>query len=142
MIILVLESLRQFSNLEHGRRHQPLPLMSMEDNLKFNQKIKGKKNYDKYKNYDAIEVPYADAIPSDFQGIMGVPISFLEKYNPEQFEIIGSNLTHGIPMSKVAKKGTFVQGGPSFYTDNGDGTFKRIYTRILIQHKKIKGRKK
>jgi len=124
-----------FTNLEHGRRHQPLPLMSMKDNLKFNQKIKDKKNYDKYKNYDAIEVPFADAIPSDYKGTMGVPISFLEKYNPKQFEIIGSNLTHGIPMSKVAKKGTFVQGGPSFYTDNGDGTFKRIYTRILIKHK-------
>jgi hypothetical protein len=128
-----------FTNLEHGRRHQPLPLMSMEDNLKFNNKIKGKKKYDKYKNYDAIEVPSADAIPSDYNGVMGVPISFLEKYNPEQFKIIGSNLTHGAPMSAVAKKGTFVQGGPSFYTSNGDGTFKRIYTRLLIKHKKIKG---
>ncbi len=125
-----------FTNLEHGRRHQPLQLMSMEDNIKFNQKMKGKKNYEKYSNYDAIEVPFADAIPSDYKGVMGVPISFLEKYNPKQFEIIGSNLTHGIPMSKVAKKGTFVQGGPSFYTGKGDGTFKRIYTRILIKHKK------
>ena len=41
-------------------------------------------------------------------------------------------------MSSVAKKGTFAQGGPSFYTDNGDGTFKRIYTRVLIKHKNIK----
>ena len=125
-----------FTNLEHGRRHQPLPLMSMEDNLKFNQKMKSKKDYDKYNNYDAIEVPFADAIPSDYKGAMGVPISFLDKYNPEQFEIVGSNLTHGVPMSEVAKKGTFSQGGPSFYTDNGDGTFKRIYTRILIKRKK------
>src|SRR3989338_7674328 len=125
-----------FTNLEHGRRHQKLSLMSLEDNLKFNQKMKGNKDYDKYSNYDAIEVPFADAIPSDYKGAMGVPISFLEKYNPEQFEIIGSNLTHGVPMSEFAKKGTFAQGGLSFYTDNGDGTFKRIYTRILIKHKK------
>jgi hypothetical protein len=129
-----------FTNIDHGRRHQPMPLMTMEDNLKFSKhkEIKGKKSYDTYTNFDAIEVPFADAIPSDYDGLMGVPISFLDKYCPEQFDIIGSNLTHGIPMSKVAKKGTFAQGGPSFYTDNGDGTFRRIYTRILIKHKNVK----
>ena len=77
-----------FSNLEHGRRHQPLPLMTMADNIKFNKKLKGKK-YQKYDNYDAIEVPYTDAIPNDYDGVMGVPISFLDKYCPEQFEIVG-----------------------------------------------------
>ena len=129
-----------FTNLDHGRRHQPLPLMSMDDNLKYSKhkEIKGKESYDRYDNYDAIEVSFTDAIPSDYNGVMGVPISFLDKYCPEQFEIIGSNLTHGIPMSEIAKKGTFAQGGPSFYTANGDGTFKRIYTRILIKHKNIK----
>lgn len=129
-----------YTNLDHGRRHQPLPLMTMEDNLKFSKhkEIKGRKSYDIYTNFNAIEVPFADAIPSDYDGIMGVPVSFLDKYCPEQFEIIGSNLTHGIRMSELAKKGTFAQGGPSFYTDNGDGTYKRIYTRILIKHKKIK----
>lgn len=128
-----------FTNLDHGRRHQPLPLMTMEDNLKFSKhkEIKGKELYEKYSNFDAIEVPFTDAIPSDYDGMMGVPISFLDKYCPEQFEILGSNLTHGIPMSEIAKKGTFAQGGPSFYTDNGDGTFKRIYTRVLIKHKNI-----
>jgi len=44
-------------------------------------------------------------------------------------------------MSKIAKKGTYSQGGPSFYMDNDDGTFKRIYTRILIKHKRIKRKK-
>ncbi len=79
-----------FTNLEHGRRHQPLPLMTMADNLKFSKhkEIRGKKSYDRYDNYDAIEVPFTDAIPSDYDGLMGVPISFLDKYNPEQFEII------------------------------------------------------
>ena len=125
-----------FTNIEHGRRHQPLSLMSFQDNIRFNKKIK-KNGYQKYKNFDAIEIPFADAIPSDYKGFMGVPISFLDKYCPEQFEIIGSNLTHGIPMSEVAEKGTFAQGGPSFYTDNNDGTFNRIYTRILIRHKNI-----
>ena len=78
-----------FTNLEHGRRHQPLQLMTMADNIKFSKhkEIKGKA-YQKYDNYDAIEVPYTDAIPSDYEGVMGVPISFLDKYCPEQFEIV------------------------------------------------------
>lgn len=75
-----------YSNLEHGRRHQPLALMTMEDNLRYNKKMKDKEAYDHYDNYDAIEVPYTDAIPSDYEGVMGVPISFLDKYCPEQLK--------------------------------------------------------
>lgn len=80
------------TNIDHGRRHQPLPLMTMADNLKFSKhkEIRGKPSYDKYDNYDAIEVPFFDAIPSDYDGVMGVPISFLDKYCPEQFEILGA----------------------------------------------------
>jgi len=80
------------TNLEHGRRHLPLSLMTMEDNLQYSRhkEIRGKKNYDRYDNYDAIEVPFTDAIPSDYDGVMGVPISFLDKYCPEQFEIMGA----------------------------------------------------
>ena len=81
-----------FTNLDHGRRHRPLPLMTMAENLKFSRhkQIKDKKKYDSYDNYDAIEVPFTDSIPSDYKGVMGVPISFLDKYNPEQFEILGA----------------------------------------------------
>jgi hypothetical protein len=80
-----------FTNLDHGRRHQPLSLMTMTENLRHSKhkEIKGKKTYDHYDNYDAIEVPFTDAIPSDYDGVMGVPISFLDKYSPEQFEILG-----------------------------------------------------
>lgn len=80
-----------YTNIEHGRRHQPLSLMTMSDNIRFSKhkEVKGKE-YQKYDNYDAIEVPFTDAIPSDYDGIMGVPISFLNKYNPEQFEILGA----------------------------------------------------
>lgn len=80
------------TNIDHGRRHQPLPLMTMADNIKFSKHkdIKGKE-YSKYDNYDAIEVPYTDAIPSDYGGVMGVPITFLDKYSPEQFEIVGAS---------------------------------------------------
>lgn len=80
-----------YTNIDHGRRHEPLPLMTMEDNILYSKhkEIKGK-GYVKYENYDAIDVPYTDAIPSDFEGNMGVPRTFLDKYCPEQFEIIGS----------------------------------------------------
>jgi hypothetical protein len=79
-----------FTNLDHGRRHQPIDFMTMSENLKFNKKLQGKDSYDHYDNYDAIEVPFAGAIPSDYKGVMGVPISFLNKYNPDQFEILGA----------------------------------------------------
>ena len=75
-----------FTNLDHGRRHQPLPLMTQADIIKFSTK----KPYEKYDNYDAIEISLVKTIPSDYDGIMGVPISFLDKYNPDQFEILGA----------------------------------------------------
>lgn len=78
-----------FTNLDHGKRHQPLSLMTMADNLKFSKHpIVRENGYKKYDNYDAIDVPFVDAIPSDYKGYMGVPITFMGKYCPEQFEII------------------------------------------------------
>lgn len=93
--LIKFRNVNWYTNLDHGRRHQPLPLMTMEDNLKFSKhkQIKGKTSYDRYDNYDAIEVPFTDAIPSDYNGVMGVPISFLDKYNPDQFEIVGNGQT-------------------------------------------------
>ena len=81
-----------FTNIDHGRRHEPLQIMTEADNIKFSKhkEVKGI-GYRCYFNYDAIEVPYVDAIPDDFDGVMGVPITFLDKYNPDQFEIIGSS---------------------------------------------------
>jgi len=78
-----------FTNIDHGRRHQPLALMTMADNLKFSKhKQIRETGYLRYDNYDAIEVPFVDAIPSDYVADMGVPITYLEKHNPEQFEIV------------------------------------------------------
>ncbi len=91
-----------FSSIDHGRRHQPLPLMTMADNIKFSRhkEIRGHE-YQRYDNYDAIEVPYTDAIPGDYDGVMGVPISFLDKYCPEQFEILGITKTWFGGASKI-----------------------------------------
>jgi hypothetical protein len=124
-----------FTNLDHGRRHQELPLMTMADNLKFSKNLRGNAAYDRYANYDAIEVATYKEIPSDYDGAMGVPITFLDKYNPEQFEILGSSMTLGVPMSQVAKKGSYQQGGPRFYIDNGDGSYRRMYDRIVIRRR-------
>ena len=81
-----------FTNIDHGRRHEPLQLMTMADNIKFSKhkEVRGV-GYQRYDNFDAIEVPFIDAIPSDYDGMMGVPITFLDKYNPDQFEILGSS---------------------------------------------------
>ncbi|MCW1043208.1 adenine-specific methyltransferase EcoRI family protein, partial [Streptococcus anginosus] len=66
-----------FTNIEHGRRHEPLVLMSMEDNLIYGSKTLRKVGYPEYDNYNAIEVPETKGIPNDYDGMMGVPISFL-----------------------------------------------------------------
>jgi hypothetical protein len=87
-----VQGVRWFTNLDHGRRHEPLALMTEADNLKFSKAIPSD-GYLHYDNYNAIEVPRVDAIPSDFYGVMGVPISLLDKYNPEQFEILGITQT-------------------------------------------------
>jgi len=79
-----------FTNIDHGRRHQPLQLMTMEDNERFSKHKEIREDgYRKYDNFDAIDIGYTDAIPCDYNEAMGVPISFLDKYCPEQFEIIG-----------------------------------------------------
>jgi len=126
-----------FTNLDHGRRHQPLPLMTEADNIKFSKHKQVKDvGYQKYFNIDGIEVPFTDAIPSDYGGVMGVPISFLNKYSPEQFEILGSSVDLGVAMRALAPQGSFEQGGPRFYVDNGDGSYRRLYERIVIRHRR------
>ncbi len=139
-----------FTNLEHGRRHAPMPLMSMSDNLKFNKKvIKSDRAYKTYDNYNAIEVPFTNSIPSDYKGIMGVPISFLDKYNPEQFEILGMcenedlyNLKTTIYTSDECKKAYFNKfNRKGVYDLNASGVLtinglqEKVYQRILIKHK-------
>ena len=128
-----------YTTIDHGRRHQPLALMTESDNVKFSRhkEVRGI-GYKEYANYDGIEVPFVDSIPSDYKGFMGVPISFLNKYNPDQFEIIGSSGELGFQISKVANPGTYQQGGPSFYVENSDGTYTRLYKRLVIKHKETK----
>jgi hypothetical protein len=150
-----------FTNIDHGKRHQPLTLMTESDNIKFSRHKEVKDlGYTKYDNYDAIEVPFTDAIPSDYKGIMGVPISFLSKYNPDQFEIVaitktwddGSGFkTKFYPeqiqvdssgkTSKVSKlndgAAIVVDDAPtSTYYTVGKIKLVQVYARILVRHRK------
>jgi hypothetical protein len=133
-----------FTNLDHGRRHEDLPLMTMADNLKFSKhkEIKGKAAYDRYDNYDAIEVPFTDAIPSDYDGMMGVPITFLDKYNPDQFEILG--ITDRDNNSGVKTKEYSETDVPNYGDLNRRGVirvgneYKLIYARLIIRHRRTR----
>ena len=146
-----------YTNIEHGKRHQPLQLMSMQDNIKFSSHKSIRENeYPKYDNYDAIEVPFTDAIPSDYDGVMGVPITFLDKYCPEQFEIVAlGNLNGFNPNKHYVNPISHIKGKESkneminsvltlrgedkkgnYYTaDNIDYHIFAPYARILIKRK-------
>jgi len=127
-----------FTNLEHGRRHQPLQLMTMAQNIKHSKhkEVRGI-GYRRYDNYDAIEVPFTDAIPSDYDGVMGVPISFLDKYCPEQFEMLGitdRGNEYGIKTREYTendspKYGDLNRRGAILI----DGELQSTYARILIR---------
>ena len=130
------------TNIDHGRRHEPLPLMTMEDNILYSKhkEIKGK-GYVRYENYDAIEVPYVDAIPDDYNGCIGVPQTFLDKYCPEQFEIIGiaegdSGKELGLkPYPRELKKlNKSLRDGQLYYIDE-NGIPQKPYARIIIRKK-------
>ena len=129
-----------YTNIDHGRRHQPLRLMTIAENLKHSKhkEIRGLKEYVHYANYDAIDIPFTDAIPSDYEGTMGVPITFLDKYCPEQFEIIGHphgdyGLELGLkPYPRELKKlNKGLRDGDLYYLK--DGIPELPYRRILIR---------
>jgi len=130
-----------YTNLEHGRRHEPLSLMSMKDNMRYSRhKEIRERGYIKYENYDAIEVPFVDAIPSDYDGAMGVPRTYLDKYCPEQFELVGfaegeSGKQLGLkPFDRSLKKlNPSLRDGQLYYML--DGKPEKPYGRILIRKK-------
>lgn len=149
-----------FTNIEHGRRHEPLNLMTMAENRKFSRhKDIIANGYQPYDNYEGIEVPFMDALPSDYDGVMGVPITFLDKYNPDQFEIVGiAKAPLGNP-TKIYGKQTQIDTdgkrstvsklndgpvikvdtppeGKTYYEVNGE-LFVQLYARIMIRRKSV-----
>ncbi|MBT4730706.1 modification methylase [Candidatus Woesearchaeota archaeon] len=103
-------SIMWYTNLDTKKRHEELILY----------KKYTPEEYPKYDNYDAIEVAKYAEIPLDYNGVMGVPITFLDKFNPDQFEIIGSNRGIGQDPKGIYGRGSFL---------NGKETFKRLFIR-------------
>jgi hypothetical protein len=151
-----VKGVRWFTNIDHGGRHERLQLMTMRENLKFNKKLRkkfeneyGKLEYPHYDNYDAIEVPFTDAIPSDYKpcwfdcdkaqscqyamtkgngealceqncnGVMGVPITYLDKHNSDQYRIVGLD-RYTVPKEDLIGGRVGINGRP-------------CYARVLIQ---------
>lgn len=123
-----------FTNLDHWRRHQPLWLMTMADNIKFSKhkEINGVW-YLKYEDYDAIDVPYTDAIPSDYGWMMWVPISFMDKYNPDQFEILDCD-EPCIDLEELRKRPNFKEY-KSRQIKYNNKICQKTYHRIFIRKK-------
>ena len=109
------------TNIEHGRRHQPLRLMTYADCEQCHPKVRDT-GFQRYDNYDAIEVPATDAIPRDYDGVMGVPITFLDKFCPEQFELLGISYNHGAPDCHI-------KGETWNARINGREIYKRLFIR-------------
>ena len=101
-----------FTNLDHKKRHEELDLV-----CRYSPEA-----YPKYDNYDAIEVSKVGEIPYDYDGVMGVPVTFLDKYNPEQFEILGSNRGVGQDPKGIYGRGAYLKGKE---------VFKRIFIRNI-----------
>ena len=128
-----VKGIRWWTNLDIKQRHEKLILY----------RNYSAERYPKYVNYDAIEVSSSSEVPCDYAGEMGVPISFMDKYNPEQFEIVGHSLELATPMREVAPKGTYCTGGKRFYSggirltkkDKDAGyLYHREYDRIIIRN--------
>jgi hypothetical protein len=120
------------TNIDHGKRHEPLRLMTMDDNIRFNKKLQNKAAYNSYHDHEAIEVPYTDAIPSDYKGLMGVPISFLDKYNPDQFELFDCD-EPCIALDTLKKNPNFKEYKSRQVKSNGK-LCQKTYHRIFIKH--------
>lgn len=132
-----VKGVRWFTNIDHGRRHEPLQLMTAEENLKFSRHESIRETgYPRYDNFDAIDVGYTDAIPSDHDGVIGVPITFLDKYNPDQFELVAN----GDDRDEMASLGV-TKLGPEYVGNVGRTklgiahTRKAAFKRILIRHR-------
>lgn len=118
-----VKGVRWFTNLDYKERHEDIILF----------KQYNPDEYPSYINCDAIEVSKTSDIPMDYDGKMGVPITFLDKYNPEQFEILDKS-SDVADMTEIRKMDNVQGGGPRFYVmKNGVPT--RMYERILIRRK-------
>ena len=156
-----VKGVRWFTNIDHAKRHQKPPL-NLDCVYECHEDV-----YPKYDNYDAINVDKTAEIPCDYEGVMGVPITFMDKYCPEQFEILGlamgatwdhindiktkkiykNAIQHSVESSKTSSGGKINTGpaikvdsvtkGKYYTSDNVDGVLIGTYARILIRRKNV-----
>lgn len=120
-----VKGVRWFTNLDIKQRHEEMILVRRYT----------PDQYPKYVNYDAIEVGKTSDIPCDYDGEIGVPITFVDKYNPDQFEIVGISRELVRSLSDdVRKNGAYPQIG-RFYLDVGEAKYKKVYERLVIRNK-------
>jgi hypothetical protein len=118
-----VKGVRWFTNIDHDKRHEEMILW----------KPYTPEEHPRYVNYDAIDVGKTSDIPCDYDGLMGVPITFLDKYNPDQFDIVGRSLELA-DMTVIRDRLGRNDGGPRFYIEK-DGELVRLYDRIIIRRK-------
>ena len=110
-----------YTNIDHNKRHEEMILV---------QRYRGNESdYPAYDNYQAIEVSRTQNIPKDYDGAMGVPVTFLTKYNPDQFEIIGMAEDNGRGYSG----GVMIDANGNTHAtlQNGRNMYKRLFIRNL-----------
>lgn len=117
-----------YTNIDIQKRHESIILF----------KHYTPEEYPKYANYDAINVDRTTDIPCDYFGEMGVPITFMDKYNPDQFVIIGGSHVVAKPIADyVPVDAIYSKGGPQFYLYEGNNHYRRMYERIVIRRKQV-----
>ncbi|WP_448228898.1 adenine-specific methyltransferase EcoRI family protein [Pseudoxanthomonas mexicana] len=130
-------SIMWFTNMDNPRRHERIPLFKKYTN----------KEYPNYENYDAIEVKKVAEIPVDYDGVMGVPITFMDRYNPDQFEIVGTTESNDpenafrtrVYSSKECRAGyKRLFGKDGVYDLNASGVVGgvKVFKRVLIRHRR------
>ncbi len=123
-----VKGVRWFTNIPFRSEKPMLKLMTMDENAESGKHKELWGGYKEYDNLHAIEVPYTDAIPSDYDGLMGVPVTFLDKWNPDQFELVGTRCELAGPM--IFEDGTEIQRPGILYISD-----KAVYDRIIIRKK-------
>ena len=126
-----VKGVRWFTNLDYEERHQDLQLWKSYD----------PSFYPKYDNYDAINIDKTSEIPKDYAGAMGVPITFLDKYNPDQFEILGitdRQNTSGLRTKKYTPQDDVKYNDLNARSVLKNGkSYKAVYARLLIKNKRV-----
>jgi len=126
-----VKGVRWFTNIDFKERYEDIVLYK-----KYSQE-----EYPKYDNYDAINVDKTKDMPKDYKGVMGVPITFIDKYNPDQFEILG--ITDRSNSSGLRTKKYTVEDSPKYNDLNARSVlktekgYKAVYARLLIRNKKL-----